>query len=192
MAKVIVVGAGPAGLILALLLGRAGIPVQVLDASDTLDSSPRATHYSAPAVHELRRAGILEDVRKQGFIPTGVTWRKLNGDAITGLSMEGVPDEDQMACLPLNKLIVIVKEHLDKLPNVEVKWRHKVVRIDQDERDARVVVETPMGEQTLAADYVVGCDGANSQVRRSLFGDWEFPGRTWDEQIVATNVRFPE
>jgi len=40
----------------------------------------------------------------------------------------------------------------------------------------------------MAADYVIGCDGANSKVRRSLFGDWNFPGFTWGEQIVATNL----
>lgn len=50
-------------------------------------------------------------------------------------------------------------------------------------------VHTNTGEQSsLEADYIVGCDGANSVVRRSLFGDREFPGRTWNEQLVATNV----
>jgi 2-polyprenyl-6-methoxyphenol hydroxylase-like FAD-dependent oxidoreductase len=39
------------------------------------------------------------------------------------------------------------------------------------------------------ADYVVGCDGANSTVRRLLYGD-SYPGRTWEEQIVATNVYY--
>lgn len=173
---------------LGLLLGKAGIPVVIVDAGETLDNAPRATHYSSPSIYELKRAGIVDDVRKQGFIPNGVTWRDINGKVLGGLAMDPLPAENKMLCLPLNKLMVIIKEHLDQQPNVEVKWSYKVVKIDQDDNEARITVETPEGEKTLAADYIVGCDGANSQIRRSLFGDWEFPGRTWDEQIVATNV----
>lgn len=40
------------------------------------------------------------------------------------------------------------------------------------------------------ADYIVGCDGANSIVRRNLFGDMVFPGFTWDKQIVATSMYY--
>jgi 2-polyprenyl-6-methoxyphenol hydroxylase-like FAD-dependent oxidoreductase len=42
----------------------------------------------------------------------------------------------------------------------------------------------------MEGDYVVGCDGANCTVRRRLFGEMEFPGFTWEEQIVATNVYY--
>lgn len=52
------------------------------------------------------------------------------------------------------------------------------------------MVQTPAGEEKFSADYIVGCDGASSQIRRSLFGNLDFPGRTWDEQIVATNVYY--
>lgn len=44
------------------------------------------------------------------------------------------------------------------------------------------------GEGRIEGDYLVGCDGAMSQVRRSLFGS-EFPRKTWDAQIVTTDVR---
>jgi 2-polyprenyl-6-methoxyphenol hydroxylase-like FAD-dependent oxidoreductase len=46
------------------------------------------------------------------------------------------------------------------------------------------------GTDVVEGDYVVGCDGANSTVRRKLFGEMVFPGFTWDEQIVATNVYY--
>lgn len=164
------------------------MPVDIVDAAADLDNSPRATHYSSPSLHELRRAGILDDVRKQGFIPNGVKWRKLSGEMLAGITMDSVPFEEKMVCLPLNKLLRIAKEHLDRQPNVQIKWSHKVLSIDQDGREASIVVETPHGQETLKAEYIVGCDGANSQIRRSLFGDFEFPGRTWDEQIVATNA----
>jgi 2-polyprenyl-6-methoxyphenol hydroxylase-like FAD-dependent oxidoreductase len=186
------VGAGPSGLLLALMLAKQGITVQVLEATDKLDDQPRATHYSPPAVYELRRAGVLDDVLAAGFVPGGVCWRKLDGTLLAEIDATLVPEEypDKMVCLPLNHLGKILAEHLDRQSTAEVKYGHKVVKLHQTDGSASVEVETKSGTITLTADFIVGCDGANSQIRRALFGDWEFPGKTWDRQIVATNVRF--
>lgn len=186
---VTVVGAGPAGLLLALLLSQKGVPVLVLDTAKELDNRPRATHYGPPAMYELERAGVAEQVRNEGFLPTAVCWRKLTGPPLAFLDSTLLSkDPNQMACLPLNSLGKILLARLLLRPNAEVKWSHKVVAIGQDDKKAWVEVETPNGSQKLESNYIVGCDGANSQIRRSLFGDWNFPGKTWDEQIVATNV----
>ena len=188
---VIIVGAGPSGLLLGLLLARRGIKVQVVDQTNKLDEQPRATHYGMPAMYELRRAGVVDDLRAAGFLPETVCWRKLDGTYLAGLDSSVVGDNpDRMVCLPLNRLGKIIYEHLGRQPSATVSWDHKVVSIGQDENKAWIEVETPQGRKTLEADYIVGCDGANSQIRRSLFGDTNFPGKTWDEQIVATNVGF--
>ncbi|KAG2026535.1 hypothetical protein GB937_001315 [Aspergillus fischeri] len=191
---VLVVGAGPSGLLLALMLGKQGIPVQLLEAADSLDDRPRATHYSPPAVHELRRAGVLDDMAAEGsFIPNGACWRKLNGEFLAGVRAPGStqPNATPMICLPLNKLSQVLQRQIGQLPHVEVLYSHKVTGLGQDADKAWVYVETPDGGKMLHAQYIVGCDGANSQIRRSLFGDWEFPGFTWDKQIVATNTYYP-
>ncbi|KNG83644.1 hypothetical protein ANOM_008486, partial [Aspergillus nomiae NRRL 13137] len=191
---VLIVGAGPSGLLLALLLGKKGIPVRLLEAADSLDDRPRAAHYSPPAVYELRRAGIMEDMEAEGsFLPNGACWRKLNGEFLAAVSAPGAEDGNQtpLTCLPLNKLNVVLQRHIDQLPHVEILHCHRVTGLGQDDVKAWVDVETPNGLQTLEAQYIVGCDGANSQIRRSLFGDREFPGFTWDKQIVATNTYYP-
>ncbi|KAH7388969.1 putative monooxygenase [Cadophora sp. MPI-SDFR-AT-0126] len=191
IAKVIIVGSGPAGLVLALLLAQQGIRVLILEAAEKLDENPRATHYASPATYELGRAGVLEEVIAEGFLPDGVAWRDIDGQSIASLSTKDLRREDKIVCLPLNRLTKILMEHIAKQPNAEVKWSHKVLpTIGQDQTSAWVMVETPRGTEKVSADYIVGCDGANSQIRKSLFGDWEFPGRTWDEQIVATNVYY--
>lgn len=175
-------------MVLSLLLAKEGINVLVLDAAEDLDQQPRATHYSAPATYELGRAGVLQEVIDEGFIPGGVTWRDLEGKALGAMSAKSLSPENKMVCLPLNHLSRIILRHLQKQPTAEIKWSHKVLpSIGQDKSVAWVLVQTPDGEQKFSADYIIGCDGANSQIRRSLFGA-DFPGRTWDEQIVATNV----
>lgn len=171
------------------MLANAGIDVQILEAAEKLDDTPRATHYSWPALYELKRAGLLDEVRERGFVTWGgIQWRNLEGTLLARFNPDAIAKDYRLHCFPLGELCALVKEHLDRRPNAEIKHLHKVIRIDQTEDRAQVWAETPQGEQQFEADYIVGCDGASSQVRRALFGD-DFPGRTWDEQIVATNVR---
>ncbi|RDL29905.1 FAD protein [Venustampulla echinocandica] len=189
---VIVAGTGPSGLALALILAKRDIKVSLLDAAAKLDDRPRAAHYAPPAIRVLREAGVLEDVRKAGFIPGNFTWRKLDGSLIAAI--RDTPEsrgEDGLTVLPLDRLGKVLLSHAEKNSNITIKWNHKVVDIGQDETSAWAVVRLQDGtELTVKGDYVCGCDGANSQVRKSLFGE-TFPGKTWDAQVIATNVYYP-
>ncbi len=189
LSKVICVGAGPSGLLLALLLAKNGINVELFDADKAVSEQPRAAHYAPPAVAELRRAGVYDDVASAGYMPRDFTWRKPDGTPVASMYFDVItPEEDRMVVLPLNHLCKILYSHLEAQPSAKVQWNHKVVDIGQDGDKAWVMVETPEGHQKHEADYIIGCDGANSQVRRSLFGDLNYPGETLNAQIIATNV----
>lgn len=170
-------------------MAKKNISVELLESGIQLDEQPRATHYGLPAIPILREAGVLDDVRAEGFEPMSVCWRKLDGTRLAGSKITAtIEPEQRMVCLPLNRLAGIIYKHLGKQPSFHMLWSTKVTGIGQDEHKAWVNAEVQNGVKRFEADYVIGCDGANSQVRRSLFGDLGFPGRTWDEQIVATNV----
>lgn len=186
-------GAGPAGLLISLLLAQKGIRSTVLEKSHEIDRNPRASFYSAPTIHELRRAGLMGDVMRQAFVPDGVSWRLL-GEPFTqvcALAADNPPGRETMISLPLDELLPIMVAHLERYqpPGAggQVLLNHEVLAIGQDAHRAWVHVRTPEGDKRFEADYVVGCDGANSKIRRELFGN-SFPGFTWDKQIVATNV----
>ncbi len=185
--KVIIVGAGPSGLLLGILLAKQGVKIQILEAADDLDKNPRAAHYAPSAVYDLNRAGVLDDVKRDGIHPDAVCWREPDGTFIAGIKSR-FDIEFPMVCLPLDQLDILLLKHFLAAGDTEILWRHKVVSIEQDDNEARVHVETPEGNKTFGADYVVGCDGANSQIRRSLFGDFNYPGETLQKQIIATNV----
>ncbi|WAO90079.1 FAD-binding-3 domain-containing protein [Fusarium falciforme] len=124
---VIIVGAGPSGLLLALMLAQSSIPVTLLDMKSDLDKNPRATHYPAPSMHELNRAGVGDDLRERGLMPAGVTWRKLDGTPIVTLDAGSVShDPDRMVCLPLDQLGEILRKHLLKHQNVNILFNYKV------------------------------------------------------------------
>ncbi|KAK7710540.1 hypothetical protein SLS57_008307 [Botryosphaeria dothidea] len=209
--NVIISGAGPSGLLLALLLARHPtttnpIHITLFDAAKGLDPRPRAAYYGPAAVPVLARAGVLQDIRARGFDPRWMTWKRLwdagahEKTGGQGAELLGVIDldsgADRQACLALDELGALLVEHLAGRANVEIVWGARVVGVGQEGEEggsAWVEVERE-GEggrrERREADYVVGCDGASSQVRRLLFGEKNFPGRTWDEQIVAANVNY--
>ncbi|KAK3367955.1 hypothetical protein B0H63DRAFT_88098 [Podospora didyma] len=202
ISKIIIVGAGPSGLLLALLLARAGITVELLEMTSALDTNPRASHYTSESCYEFDRAGILDEVRAKGFSPNGVSWRKLD-EAKTKLvairNPDPTPEQEnilpwrhRMVCLPLHRLGKILETAvLAQHPTATIHYGYKVTDVGQDPDKAWVTVETPTGDtETRTADYIAGCDGANSIVRRRLFGDMNYPGFTWDRQIVATNIYY--
>lgn len=176
--------------------------MHVLDAAAHLDQQPRAAHYGTPAIPEFIRAGIVEQIRERGLVLDTMCWRQPadagadgEGEAHAyiagfdaGAVLRDVGGHDlRTHCLVLQDLDQLMLDEAVRLGAV-VEWEHKVVGVGQDERAAWAEVELKDGgRKRVEGDYVVGCDGANSAVRRALFGD-EFPGWTWDAQIIATNV----
>lgn len=196
LSKVIVVGAGPSGLLLSILLAKAGIAVELLEMTTVLDTNPRASHYADSSCYEFERAGVLDTLCARGFYPNGVSWRKMDPERTRIVRLiNHNPDEAdrfRMVCLPLDQLGILLETELKRLPNAVVRYNHKVVGLHQHDDRVDLDVETPDGGQTFSADYVVGCDGGNSTVRKLLFGQGVFPGFTWDKQIVATNMYFDD
>lgn len=190
--QVIIAGAGPSGLLLGVMLARnLGIKVTIVDADSKINDNPRAAHYAPSAVYDFHRAGIIDDVRKAGFTPSGVCWRLQDTTFLAGMAREPEQSEYSMVVLPLDQLGPLIVKHFESLPNTKILWGHKVVDVDQDDKEARVIVEKADGTKiTMGADFVVGADGASSGVRQALFGK-EYPGETLDKQIVATNVYLP-
>ncbi|KAK5255346.1 hypothetical protein LTR46_008184 [Exophiala xenobiotica] len=192
--KVIVVGAGPVGLLTALMLGQKGVPVDVMEANDQVDSSPRGLAYGPAAVRYrrvLHRAKILEKTIEKGFSAGSVAWRKPDGSLILGLdrldvSLEGLPHS---VILPVGSLSRLLVQEIQNYPSIAVHWQHRVTGVGQDSSKSWVQVqEISSGtEITMQADFVIGCDGGTSTVRKAVFGG-RFPGYTWPTQLIAVNI----
>lgn len=97
---------------------------------------------------------------------------------------------DGTTILPVGELSQLILGVLQEKGCGDVRWGERVVEVGDQEGVAWVVVESGEGGRKVRyeADFVVGCDGGASGVRRCLFGSGNFPGFTWEQQIVATNV----
>ncbi|KAF4417232.1 FAD NAD(P)-binding domain-containing [Fusarium acutatum] len=126
-----------------------------MESLPALDTRPRATHYGAPAVHEFQRAGVLEEIREQGFIPQSVEWRKPDGTLLASLDRSVLEDIDSVHCLPLDRLGPLLLRRVTQYPTAKVSWNHKVISVGQDATKAWVKAETEAGLKLFEASYVV-------------------------------------
>jgi 2-polyprenyl-6-methoxyphenol hydroxylase-like FAD-dependent oxidoreductase len=186
---VIVIGAGPVGMLTALALAQTGAKVTVLEQEPRIVDSPRAAVYFPSTLVVLEELGLLEDLLAIGFTNRtfGTHVPEFGYSSVVTMEpVEGVAYDYQLH-VGQHEVARVAMEHAMRL-GVEVLFDHRLTALEDSANGVTLTVETPGGEKQLAAKWLVGADGARSTVRR--LADIEFEGHTWPERFVATNVRF--
>ncbi|UZE25899.1 FAD-dependent monooxygenase [Pseudomonas sp. B21-056] len=186
-AQVIIVGAGPVGLLTALALAQENVSVIVLEADAKVSDAPRASVYFPSTITALDKLGMLQDVTAASERGISFATRIPEFGFISEIQhsvMKGITYEYQLHC-GQDELALIAIRHAEKV-GVDIRFNHRVLALSQDSHGVALTVMTPEGEQVLKADYVIGCDGARSTIRKLL--DLSFDGHTWPTRFVATNV----
>jgi 2-polyprenyl-6-methoxyphenol hydroxylase-like FAD-dependent oxidoreductase len=192
--EVIIAGAGPVGLLVALNIAKEGIAVTVLEMHPEVIQSPRAMAYGPAAVVELERAGIAEDCREIGLDKKDregrefdIRWIRTDGSIVAAM---GRPKAQYPPVICGQHMVAdVILKHLAKYPHAKTLWNHKVVDIKNNADSVTAVCDTPDGKVEITGKYLVGSDGARSTVRK-LIG-CTFDGFTYDKMVVATNVHYP-
>jgi 3-(3-hydroxy-phenyl)propionate hydroxylase len=190
--RVLVAGGGPVGLFCALLLGRQGIPVTVFDVNDGLQADPRAATTHPATLEVLGEAGLVDDMARVGLIaPTFQFWDRPTGNLVATFDLDLLKNDTKypfvLQCEQF-KTAKIILERLNKMPNVEVLFGHKISSFTQTADRVKVNIETKNGIETHDGAWLIGADGGRSTVRKGA--DIAFEGFTWAERFLVLTTPF--
>ncbi len=185
MKPVIVVGAGPVGLTVALSLAHQGVPVRVIEAQPALTEDHRAGSFHPPTLEMLARFGVTEAMHRIGIkVPRWQIRDRRAGVIVEwdlGLIADLTPYPYRFH-LEQFKLTPILLDKLRAFPHAAVSFSTQL--LDAAPRSESVAVRTSAGE--LETPWLVGCDGGRSTVRRVM--GTEFEGFTWPERFVVIST----
>jgi 2-polyprenyl-6-methoxyphenol hydroxylase-like FAD-dependent oxidoreductase len=187
-ADVIIVGAGPVGLMLAVELCLADVRPLVLERHPQIRDIPKAGGLSGQILELLRYRGELERFEAASTAARPASGRFPWGGMHVDFTRLADPP---MEALPLPQPILerVLDEFVREL-GAEIHRGREVVGLSQDDATVTAAVRGPDGPGRVTARYLVGCDGASSRVR-DLAG-FAFPGNTYPEVQRLALVTVPE
>jgi 3-(3-hydroxy-phenyl)propionate hydroxylase len=186
--EVAIIGAGPIGLMLANLLGLAGVDVVVLERNEGLVGLPRAIAYDAETLRLFAQIGLFDSVAGGLVQDPRVVYLNARG----GKLMEMNPSRSAYGHSPLGTFHQPSFERallagLKRFASARALFGHRATRLAQDPRGVDLAIESPNGPRLLRAQYVVACDGGASPTRDAIGA--RLVGSTYVERWLVIDAR---
>jgi len=190
--QVLIVGAGPTGLVLALWLTRQGVAVRIVDKTAEPGTTSRAVGVTARTLELYRQMGLADALVAGGVkVPAVNLWVK--GTRAARLPFEqmgtGLTPYPYVLVFPQDEHERLLIARLGEL-GVAVERQTELVRFEQRGDGVRAILrkgdEGDGAEETCEASYLAGCDGARSVVREALATG--FPGGTYAAVFYVADV----
>ncbi|MXW98655.1 MAG: FAD-binding monooxygenase [Acidimicrobiaceae bacterium] len=191
--RVLIAGAGPVGLVLALSLARRGHRVTVVEKLvDVLDQVRRAGTIHAATLEMLDDIGLYDRLEPRGLVaPLVHYWDRGDPEPIAVFDHAVLAGDARFAHALQCDRLKLIEEALKMASDtdlIEVRVGTELVGFEQDGDSVTAVTETADGErQVLRGTHLVGCEGAHSVVRKQLgieFEGFAFPDRTMTLSVV--------
>ena len=184
---VVVIGAGPIGLTQALDLASRGVEAVVLDDNNTVSIGSRAVCYAKRSLEVWDRLGVGEE-----FARRGIQWQlgKVYFRDELAYTFDLLPEAQHKMPAMINLQQYHLEERLvqacQEAERVDLRWKHRVVAIEQHDDHALLTVETPDGVFQMEAAWVIAADGASSDTRRMIGAD--FTGQFFQDRFLIADV----
>src|SRR4051794_40064376 len=185
---VVVVGAGPVGLSLAIDLAQRGQSVVLLDDADRIGEGSRAICFSKRSLEYWDRLGV-----GQRMVDKGVVWsvgKVFHGEQLLyQFNLLPEPGHKRAAFINLQQFYAeaYLVDRVGQRSEIGLRWRNKVTALDRRNDHVALTIETQDGPYWLHAQYVVACDGARSSLRQMVGA--EFSGQVFEDQFLIADVR---
>jgi len=190
--RVIVAGGGPVGLMTALGLARAGVPVLLLEQEPALTVDLRAGSYHPPTLEAMAPYGITARMLERGIqVPHWQIRDRENPEWIANWDLGLIADLTPYPYrfhLEQHRLTPIIFDILSHEPLAEVQFDARFVDVAQTGEGVRVSYERDGAMRHVDGAYLVGADGGRSAVRKAI--EMPFEGFTWDERFMVISTAF--
>jgi 2-polyprenyl-6-methoxyphenol hydroxylase-like FAD-dependent oxidoreductase len=186
--KVLVAGAGPTGLVLALWLAKKGIPVRIVDKAQGPGETSRAMAVQARTLELYAQLGFADEVVEEGIQVKSIQALE-SGHPVAKFEFkdlgDGLSPYPFVLSYPQDDHERLLGRHL-KEAGIEIEWNTEVQDLTQTENSVTVTLSKDGQTKEDTYDYVCGCDGAHSVVRQRL--GVGFPGGTYDVPFFVADV----
>jgi 3-(3-hydroxy-phenyl)propionate hydroxylase len=192
-ARVVIVGAGPVGMVCALALNRRGVPVTVFEQEPAPVEDQRAASLHPTTLEMLDGLGVTEAILPLGLVSTSYRFHdRVTHSVVAEFDLGLLRDEFRYPFVlqyEQYKLTASIAAEYANAADFDVRFSHEVTGLTET-ADGGVAVEfsCPAGKKRLRADYVIGCDGGRSAVRK--LAGIEFEGFTYPERFIKIATSF--
>ena len=189
--RVFIAGAGPVGLTAAASLVRSGVPVTVFEAGPDLSRESRASTFHPPTLDLLDDLGAAKPLIAQGLTAPKFQYRSHDYGLMGQFDFAAIADATRhpyrVQC-EQSKLTRILHDQLRDDPNFNIEYDAQVAHVEQDASGVHLSIERGGRSEIRSGRWLIGADGARSEVRRAL--GIAFDGFTWPERFLVVSTPF--
>jgi len=188
---VVVVGAGPVGVVAAIAAAQKGFKVTLLDSAKEVDHNPRAATTHPSTLEFIDQVGLIDEFIEQGLVARYFQfWDRDTKSRVAQFDHDLLKDETKFPFVvqtEQHKLVLMGLKRLATFPDVTYQFGITVTNLQQSPDHVILTTEQDGEMGQITADYVIGSDGGKSTIRKLLH--IEFEGYTWPERfIVLTSI----
>jgi 2-polyprenyl-6-methoxyphenol hydroxylase-like FAD-dependent oxidoreductase len=186
---VLIVGAGPTGLMMASQLARFGIPFRLIEKTEGPTTQSRALVIQPRSLEIMEQMGIAERAVKQGRIFQTINY-VVNGKLAQRVPLgdfgKGLTQFPYLLILEQSKTEPLLIDFLRQQAH-DVEWQTELESFSQNDSGVSAIIRHLGKEETIETDWLVGCDGASSRVRKML--EIPFGGETYKESLFVLDCK---
>ena len=166
---VVIVGAGPSGLLLANLLGQAEIKTLIIDKNKSVSQHPKAILLDDEGFRSLQAIGVADKVKENCVMGYGARYYNENQECFAKIESwtgeYGYPRRNSCLQPELEKVLV---DRLKNWPSLTFLREHELTSFTQDDNQVHSFLDSPKGKIEVKSKLLLGCDGGKSFVRETL------------------------